>query len=99
MRMPTRWCAADRGDLAGSHKERRHTIDSLCRIDHAAIFYFDLQASPSIIRAAGPAQGANRSPLGGSEMASVERGPIIRAAGPSQGANRSPLGGSEMAKP
>ncbi len=48
-----------------------------------------------IMSAAGPSQGANCSPSGGSERS--ERGGNSRAAGPSQGANCSPAGGSEAA--
>jgi hypothetical protein len=48
--------------------------------------------------AAGPSQGANCSPLGGSEAAhAASVGVQVSAAGPSQGANCSPLGGSEAA--
>ena len=48
------------------------------------------------IRAAGPSQGANCTPYGGSERS--ERGGRIRAAGPSQGANYSHSGGSAAAQ-
>ncbi len=40
--------------------------------------------------AAGPLQGANSSPLGGSKRS--ERGGAMSAEGPLQGANGSPLG-------
>jgi UDP-N-acetylmuramate dehydrogenase len=47
------------------------------------------------IRAAGPFQGANSAPPGGSERS--ERGGPSRAAGPPQGANSAPPGGSAAA--
>ena len=48
--------------------------------------------------AAGPSQGANCSPYGGSAAASAASvGVVISAAGPSQGANCSPYGGSAAA--
>jgi hypothetical protein len=49
--------------------------------------------------AAGPSQGANCSPYGGSEAAKAASvGGPMSAAGPSQGANCSPYGGSEAVK-
>src|SRR5207237_1206193 len=51
------------------------------------------------IRAAGPSQGANYSPSGGSAAAQAASvGVHVRAAGPSQGANYSPSGGSAAAQ-
>jgi hypothetical protein len=48
--------------------------------------------------AAGPSQGANWSPSGGSAAAMAARvGVVIRAAGPSEGANWSPSEGSAAA--
>ena len=48
---------------------------------------------------AGPSQGANGSPSGGSAAAKAASvGVQIRTAGPSQGANGSPSGGSAAAK-
>jgi hypothetical protein len=48
--------------------------------------------------AAGPSQGANRAPAGGSAAAKPQAwGDHTSAAGPSQGANRAPAGGSEAA--
>ncbi len=48
---------------------------------------------------AGPSQGANRAPSGGSAAAKAASvGAQLRAAGPSQGANRVPSGGSAAAK-
>ncbi len=48
--------------------------------------------------AAGPSQGANRTPLGGSAAASAASvGAHMSAAGPPQGANRTPSGGSAAA--
>ncbi len=45
--------------------------------------------------AAGPPQGANRAPSGGSAAANAASvGALVRAAGPPQGANRAPSGGS-----
>jgi guanine deaminase len=50
--------------------------------------------------AAGPPQGANRAPAGGSAAAKPQAwGDHASAAGPPQGANRAPLGGSAAAKP
>jgi hypothetical protein len=50
------------------------------------------------IRAAGPSQGANGSPSGGSAAATAASvGARLRAAGPPQGANGSPSGGSAAA--
>ena len=49
--------------------------------------------------AAGPSQGANRAPSGGSAAAQPQAWGDIRAAGPSQGANRAPSGGSAAAQP
>ena len=49
-----------------------------------------------VMSAAGPSQGANCTPFGGSERS--ERGGRSRAAGPSQGANCTPSGGSAAAK-
>src|SRR2546423_2574236 len=51
------------------------------------------------IRAAGPSQGANYSPSGGSAAAEPQAWGPFRAAGPSQGANYSPSGGSAAAEP
>jgi hypothetical protein len=47
--------------------------------------------------AAGPSQGANSAPAGGSER-SERGGPSMSAAGLSQGANSAPLGGSAAAE-
>ncbi len=48
--------------------------------------------------AAGPSQGANCAPSGGSEAAfAASVGDPMSAAGPSQGANCAPSGGSEAA--
>jgi len=48
--------------------------------------------------AAGPSQGANRSPLGGSAAATAASvGVVTSAAGPSQGANDSLLEGRRAA--
>jgi hypothetical protein len=48
---------------------------------------------------AGPSQGANCSPYGGSAAAKAASvGVVTRTAGPSQGANCSPYGGSAAAK-
>ena len=45
-----------------------------------------------------PSQGANCSPLGGSDAAlAASVGVVSRTAEPSQGANCSPLGGSDAA--
>ncbi len=50
------------------------------------------------IRAAGPSQGADCSPSGGSAAApAASVGVVIRAAGPSQGADCTPSGGSAAA--
>jgi hypothetical protein len=50
--------------------------------------------------AAGPPQGANRAPAGGSAAAKPQAwGDHASAAGPPQGANRAPVGGSAAAKP
>src|SRR6478672_4562445 len=52
------------------------------------------------IRAAGPSQGANCAPAGGSAAAKPQAwGGHTSAAGPSQGANCAPAGGSAAAKP
>jgi guanine deaminase len=52
------------------------------------------------MRAAGPPQGANRAPSGGSAAAEPQAwGDHAGAAGPPQGANRAPSGGSAAAKP
>ncbi len=66
----------------------------------AATFVVRL-AMPMIVRhmSAGPPQGANSSPSGGSAAAKgASVGAHIRAAGPPQGANSSPSGGSAAAK-
>ena len=49
--------------------------------------------------AAGPPQGANSSPTGGSAAAQPQAWGDHHAAGPSQGANSSPTGGSAAAQP
>src|SRR6185503_11120791 len=50
------------------------------------------------VSAAGPPQGANRAPDGGSATATAASvGVVHRAAGPPQGANRAPDGGSAAA--
>src|SRR2546423_15142402 len=51
------------------------------------------------IRAAGPSQGANYSPSGGSAAAEPQAWGPFRPAGPPQGANYSPSGGSPAAEP
>jgi methionyl-tRNA formyltransferase len=52
------------------------------------------------MRAAGPSQGANCTPAGGSAAAEPQAwGDPARAAGPSQGANCTPAGGSAAAEP
>ena len=54
---------------------------------------------PDDIRAAGPTQGANCAPSGGSAAArAASVGAHIRGAGPSQGANCAPSGGSAAAR-
>jgi hypothetical protein len=51
------------------------------------------------VSAAGPSQGANCAPFGGSAAAKAASvGVVVRAAGPSQGANCAPFGGSAVAK-
>jgi len=46
---------------------------------------------------AGPPQGANCTPFGGSVAAPAASVGVLRAAGPPQGANCTPLGGSAAA--
>ncbi len=50
-----------------------------------------------VLSAAGPSQGANSTPSGGSAAAPVASVGVLSAAGPSQGANSAPSGGSAAA--
>ncbi|HYT98364.1 MAG TPA: coproporphyrinogen III oxidase [Casimicrobiaceae bacterium] len=73
------------------------------RNPHAPTVHLNVRcfaAHAQAIRAAGPSQGANYTPSGGSAAAEPQAwGSISGAAGPSQGANHAPLGDSAAAEP